>query len=305
MTDGRRDRIRFSYDDAGRVTRQRVLGPTPGEWRYSYRSAVAGSGSPVARGRSRLPHIDRASVTGPGVRRTVSFASSPAGRALDPGVLPRPRPVISSGPTAPGSSSMREAGSPRVGPPTARSLVWSTTTHDRPISIVDPDGTPTRFGYTRAGDLASVTDGAGTTRYGWNAAGQQTSETDPLGHRQRWGYDRAGRLVWFRDARGIRSTFEYDAAARPRRQDDDAGSVKASYDQAGRRTSLALPGGMRIDYGTTRGRRPHVDGGGRRWWRRTTRRGGWAGSICRTACAAVSTTRTGKSPGSATREVVT
>ena len=95
---------------------------------------------------------------------------------------------------------------------------------------------------------------AGTTRYGWNTAGQQTSETDPLGHRQRWGYDRAGRLVWFRDARGIRSTFEYDAAARPVDK-TTAGSVKASYDQAGRRTSLALPGGMRIDYGyDTKGR---------------------------------------------------
>ena len=77
VTDGRRDRIRFSYDGAGRVTRQQVLGPTPGEWRYSYQVGSRRVRIPGRAGSITLPHIDRASVTGPGGRRTVSFRRAP------------------------------------------------------------------------------------------------------------------------------------------------------------------------------------------------------------------------------------
>ncbi|WP_155917885.1 RHS repeat-associated core domain-containing protein [Marmoricola sp. URHB0036] len=248
VTDGRRDRIRFEYDEAGRVTRQRVLGPVPAQWRYSYDMGTRRVRIPGRAGSIRLPHIDRASVTGPGVRRTVSFRRSPpAVRSAPVAESPIPGYVERAGGGGVFVDARGRVAASRTADGAVTRLQYDD--HDRPVSIANADDASTRFGYTRAGDLATITDAAGTTQYGWNASGQQISETDPLGHRQRWGYDRSGRLVWFRDARGIRTSFRYDRSGRLAGQGAWADPVKASYDSAGRRTSLTLPGGSRIGYG--------------------------------------------------------
>ncbi len=323
VTDGRRDRVRFDYDDAGRVVRQRVLRPaagggSAGEWRYSYDVGQRRVAIPGRPGSIRLPQVNRVVVDGPGGRRTVSYRNSRwtsgpatrgsgrgAGSRLVPSLLKGPGGVAAGYVSSGGAAAFVDARGRLAGrrtPEGALSRIGYDA-FDRPTSITEPAGT-TQLTYTRAGDLASVSDAAGTTGYAWDRAGRQVAERDPLGGRQRWRYGRAGRLVRHQDARGVVSTFGYDSAGRltvaaygvqpghapesrvrygydragrlvkvrdsaagsaSLRYDADgnlvgettgSGTVAASYDGDGNRTSMALPGGVSEEYDYDKDGRP-------------------------------------------------
>ncbi|WP_203962763.1 RHS repeat domain-containing protein [Actinocatenispora thailandica] len=73
----------------------------------------------------------------------------------------------------------------------------------------------TRYTYTPAGQLASLTNPAGNSwTWKYNLLGQQTDATDPdTGHSVR-AYDTAGQLLSTTDARGKQTTFTYDLDGR-------------------------------------------------------------------------------------------
>ncbi|MFD4602086.1 LamG-like jellyroll fold domain-containing protein [Streptomyces sp. NPDC058464] len=135
-------------------------------------------------------------------------------------------------------------------------------------SATSPGGVATSYGYNRAGDTTSVTDGAGnTTRYtydfegnqqkailadnsytqtDYNAAGDpaQTTQYDANGTvlaQSSTGYDGVGNVTSITDARNHTSHFTYDAAGTITQEIqpvDDTTSITTTfgYDAAGNRT---------------------------------------------------------------------
>ncbi|WP_075072943.1 RHS repeat-associated core domain-containing protein [Longilinea arvoryzae] len=99
---------------------------------------------------------------------------------------------------------------------------FETTTYDwrgNVLTHTDAAGHMTRNQYDLAGQLTSVTvaDGtadAGTTGFGYDAAGRKTSQTDPLGNTTSYTYDNAGRLLAITDALNHTTSYAYDAAGR-------------------------------------------------------------------------------------------
>ncbi len=73
-----------------------------------------------------------------------------------------------------------------------------------------------------------------TTRFGYDAAGNQTSITDPYGHQQTREYDSLNRLTAAEDATGRRTTYAYDFLGRIKAVTaPDAGTTTYTYDTAG------------------------------------------------------------------------
>ncbi|MCW2848537.1 MAG: hypothetical protein JWR90_2511 [Marmoricola sp.] len=244
VTDGRRELIRFGYDEAGRVVRQVVArspGVPAGEWRYSYSVGTRRVTLPGRTDRVSLPQVRRVVVVGPAGRRTVRFAggrwvsdSTAAGTTrvvrqpgtdlVSPGSSSRDPDLETAAGLPEGYLELRDSASAVFVDAKGRRAAMRSPggavtrvaydAYDRPVAITDADDTSTRLTYTDAGDIATVTDAAGTTRYGRDDRGQQVSETDPLGRRQRWRYDGAGHVTWQQDQRGVVSTFGYDRFGR-------------------------------------------------------------------------------------------
>ncbi|MGN9907459.1 RHS repeat-associated core domain-containing protein [Phytohabitans sp. LJ34] len=73
----------------------------------------------------------------------------------------------------------------------------------------------TKYTYTPAGQLATVTDPGGNTwRYGYDVRGNQTRADDPDKGVSTMEYDAAGQLVAMTDARDVKLTHEHDALGR-------------------------------------------------------------------------------------------
>ncbi|GAA3758343.1 RHS repeat-associated core domain-containing protein [Plantactinospora mayteni] len=73
----------------------------------------------------------------------------------------------------------------------------------------------TRYTYTRAGQLSSVTDPAGNVwRYGYDLRGRKTSTEDPDAGTTNYVYDEDDRLVSTTDGRGQTVAYDYDDAGR-------------------------------------------------------------------------------------------
>ncbi|MBB4961426.1 polymorphic toxin-type HINT domain-containing protein [Micromonospora polyrhachis] len=73
----------------------------------------------------------------------------------------------------------------------------------------------TEYGYTRRGELASVTDAAGNTwRYVYDQRGRKVRDEDPDKGISTSTYDAAGQLLTSTDARGITLAYTYDALGR-------------------------------------------------------------------------------------------
>jgi RHS repeat-associated protein len=85
-----------------------------------------------------------------------------------------------------------------------------------PVKVVRFDGTVWHQTYDDRGNRTSVTDPAGlTTRFTYDEAGRLTSVTDPAGHTTTVRCDRAGLPVSVTDPLGATTTYERDALGRP------------------------------------------------------------------------------------------
>lgn len=85
-----------------------------------------------------------------------------------------------------------------------------------PTKVVGPDGTVRRHSYDERGNRTSVTDAAGqTTRFTYDEAGRLTSVTDPLGNTTAVRCDAAGLPVETVDPLGAVTRLERDGFGRP------------------------------------------------------------------------------------------
>ncbi|MFD5792857.1 putative T7SS-secreted protein [Streptomyces diastatochromogenes] len=85
-----------------------------------------------------------------------------------------------------------------------------------PVKVVNPDGTVFRQTYDERGNRTSATDPAGqTTRFTYTEAGHLTSVTDPLGNTTRIVCDRAGLPLEITDSLGATTRYERNAFGRP------------------------------------------------------------------------------------------
>ena len=113
-----------------------------------------------------------------------------------------------------------------------------------------------------------------TWSYSYNAAGQQLTETDPLGHTTTDAYDDAGRLKSSTDANGHTTSYTYDDANRVLTETgpdpDGAGPLAApvttyTYDDVGNRRTETDPRGSTTKLRLRRGEQARVrDGTGSR-----------------------------------------
>ncbi len=73
----------------------------------------------------------------------------------------------------------------------------------------------TGYAYTKAGQLATVTDPVGNVwRYGYDLRGRKVSEEDPDSGTTRYAYDDADQLLTTTDARAVTLAYNYDALGR-------------------------------------------------------------------------------------------
>ncbi|MGQ4417067.1 putative T7SS-secreted protein [Streptomyces sp. SAS_269] len=95
-----------------------------------------------------------------------------------------------------------------------------------PVKVVNPDGSVVRQSYDARGNRTSVTDPAGrTTRFAYTEAGHLTSVTDSLGNTTTIVCDRAGLPVEVTDALGATTRYERDALGRPTAITDPTGAT--------------------------------------------------------------------------------
>ncbi|MER5310765.1 DUF6531 domain-containing protein, partial [Streptomyces sp. NPDC002773] len=119
-------------------------------------------------------------------------------------------------------------------------------------AVIAPDGTTTRSTYDDRGALTSRTDPSGATHHmTHNAAGLTLSHTDPLGHTYRLTRDAFGRPVRGTDPLGAEHTTEWNTegwATRATRP--DGGTETWTWDAEGNRTSHTDPTGAttRFEY---------------------------------------------------------
>lgn len=87
--------------------------------------------------------------------------------------------------------------------------------------------------------LTHTDEDGGVTTYTYNAAGQRTSLTDPLGHTTQWAYDTNGYPSSMTDADGHATTYTYDNIGRKATETDPLGNTKTwSYDALNRITRI-------------------------------------------------------------------
>jgi RHS repeat-associated protein len=98
----------------------------------------------------------------------------------------------------------------------------------------------TTTAYDAAGETTAVTSPLGfITNYAYDAAGRQTTVTDPLGFVTTTAYDRAGQVTAVTDARGFTTAYGYDPAGQQTTATDPLGFVTTTaYDKAGQVTAV-------------------------------------------------------------------
>ncbi|MFF4020398.1 putative T7SS-secreted protein [Streptomyces sp. NPDC001843] len=114
-----------------------------------------------------------------------------------------------------------------------------------PVKVVNPDGTVIRQTYDERGNRTSLTDPAGgTTRFTYTQAGHLTSVTDPLGHTTTIVCDRAGLPVEETDPLGAVTRYERDALGRPTAITDPTGATtQLEWSTEGHLTRRTAPDG--------------------------------------------------------------
>ena len=104
------------------------------------------------------------------------------------------------------------------------------------LSVKDPTGDVTTYGYDDAGRLTSVKDGRDKTwSYTYDEYGLLKTETDPVGKVTRHTYDASGRLKTTEDRNGVVTTLTYGPDGQvTRRSSTDGTFTDYTYDALGR-----------------------------------------------------------------------
>ncbi|MEU5596272.1 putative T7SS-secreted protein [Streptomyces sp. NPDC020298] len=114
-----------------------------------------------------------------------------------------------------------------------------------PVKVVNADGTVIRQTYDERGNRISVTDpAAGTTRFAYTEAGHLRSVTDPLGHTTTVVCDRAGLPTEVTDPLGAMTRYERNALGRPTAITDPTGATtRLEWSTEGHLTRRTAPDG--------------------------------------------------------------
>lgn len=119
----------------------------------------------------------------------------------------------------------------------------------------DPAGAVDRYAYDGAGNLVSHTDRRGVvTTTAYDVLGRPTRVAygvDALGGAEStvtYGYDAADRLVEVNDSTSGRTRLTYDEAGRLIGESSPQGEITYAYDDAGRRTAMAVADGPETTY---------------------------------------------------------
>jgi RHS repeat-associated protein len=137
--------------------------------------------------------------------------------------------------------------------PLGNTTTWAYDNDGRKASMVSPRGNAsganpadytTSYGYDADGNLTLETDPLGhETSWVYDAAGRKTSETDANEHTTSWGYDQLDRLTSVTDPLLHETTYEYDEVSNlTGRTDANTHETTYGYDLAKRLTSLVRPG---------------------------------------------------------------
>jgi RHS repeat-associated protein len=137
----------------------------------------------------------------------------------------------------------------RTDAPEGATTVYDWDVWGRPTALRFPDGDTLTYAYTPAGRVRSVTTAEGR---GWTSdydrAGRLASVTDATGATTRFVWDVCDRLVETTSPEGRVERRVYDAAGRPVETTIAGRSRRATYDHAGRVTSLTDPLGATSRY---------------------------------------------------------
>ncbi|MBI5566904.1 MAG: hypothetical protein HY870_18545, partial [Chloroflexi bacterium] len=108
----------------------------------------------------------------------------------------------------------------------------------------------TRYGYDAVGNQIAITDTLGrVTHYEYDALDRMIATTDPMTGTTRYGYDAAGHQTDITDPSGIATTFDYDALGRLIKMQDARGSRTAyEYDGVGNRIAITDANGLVTRY---------------------------------------------------------
>ncbi len=132
----------------------------------------------------------------------------------------------------------------------ATSFVYDSA--DRLVERGHADGSVDRFTYTPSGQVATVTDARGLTRYGYDARDRPTSIELPEGWTLAHTWDPGGHLLSTsanRGAESLTSSYAYDALGRMAEvTNSQARTFRYTWDAAGQRTTLEYPNGVTTSY---------------------------------------------------------
>lgn len=147
-----------------------------------------------------------------------------------------------------------------------RVTTYAYDVYNQPTAITRPDGTSLSTAYDASGNVASQSDGLGTTTFGWDGLNRRTSSTDAMGRVTTFGYDKGGNLRSVKDAAGRTATHSYDAADQLvaiSYSDGVTPNVGFGYDLVGQRTSMVDGSGTSsYAYDSLRRLTRHTNGAG-------------------------------------------
>ncbi|MFI0230346.1 putative T7SS-secreted protein [Streptomyces sp. NPDC017086] len=256
--------LRFTYDEAGRVTSWTDTNDRGYTYAYDDRDRCVAQGGTAGHMTLRLTYEDPDPATG--LRTTT--ATTAEGHTRRYLVNDTFQVVAETDPLGATTRHVRdrhhqllattdplghtttfaydEAGNlVRVVRPDGRASTAEYDALGLPVKVVGPDGTVIRQTYDDRGNRTSVTDPAGlTTRFTYTDAGHPASVTDPLGHTTRVVCDRAGLPVEITDPLGAVTRCERDALGRPTAVTDPTGATtRLEWSVEGRLTRRTAPDG--------------------------------------------------------------
>ncbi|MFG2054805.1 RHS repeat-associated core domain-containing protein [Micromonospora sp. NPDC048930] len=268
VTDDQGRTTRMEYDDAGNlVAATDAAGRTR---RYTYNGAgqVTSSTDPLGNTtRYTYEQGDLVAVTDPLGRTTRSFVDAvgrPVAVTDAQGVLEQVRydpdnQIVSSTDGLGRSTTFEYDGNgnlTKVTDPRGNSTTVAYDSADRPVTVTDPLGKQATQAYDLLGRVVSATDRRGkTTVTEYDALGRTTfigygATAGPnYESTKRFGYDTLDRLTTIDDSAGGVISLAWNDLDQVTSVTSPAGTVGYSYDAAGRRSGMTVPGQPAIEYG--------------------------------------------------------